>query len=51
MTNKKSTLQERLRDEWLAGFWAASLLLSGRYDDYAVQRDKMLALTEHEPAL
>lgn len=37
------TLQERLRNEWLAGFWAASLLFGGRYNDYAAKRDEMLA--------
>ena len=30
-------------DGWVAGFWAASLLFTGRYDDYARERDAMLA--------
>jgi hypothetical protein len=38
----KLAAERRAAAEWERGFTACALLMSGRYEDYAVKRDKWL---------
>lgn len=42
----KLAAEQRAAREWEKGFTACALLISGRYEDYAVERDRWLGIVD-----